>query len=189
MIPLSFASKVISYDYLSQNFIRTLSPSPKVLDRGRRDGWLQTINSPNRWEADHFSRFVWQINAVHCGVGAQVPEYVRKAKLAWFSSHSRPEACVPLFREAAKSQTLANVDHGSPQCVTAEKNSFVHGVCFKDFAALDRCLLALILVHYIFLLLSGTWSHSPVKCHLHKEHPCLSSIIADSWSVREFSKW
>lgn len=73
---------------------------------------------------------------MHCGVTAQVPQYVSKAKLAWFGSHSRPEACLPLFREAVKSQAD---DHPmSPQCVTVTKNSYVHGVCFKDFATLDR---------------------------------------------------
>jgi len=78
------------------------------------------------------------INAVHCRVAAQVPEYVSKAKLAWFGSHNRPEACLPLFREAVKSQTTASVHHMSPQCVTAARNSYVHGVCFKDFETLGR---------------------------------------------------
>ncbi|XP_078354247.1 uncharacterized protein LOC144638827 isoform X2 [Oculina patagonica] len=73
------------------------------------------------------------INAVHCGVAVQVPEYVSKAKLAWFGSHSsRPEACVPLIREAVASHDMQS------QCVTVSKDSYVHGVCFKDFASLDR---------------------------------------------------
>lgn len=76
---------------------------------------------------------------MHCGVAAQVPEYVSKAKLAWFGSHSRPEACLPLFREAVESHDPAG-HQMSPQCVTVTKNSYVHGVCFEDFATLDRCL-------------------------------------------------
>ena len=90
---------------------------------------------------------------MHCGVAAQVPEYVSKAKLAWFSSHSRPEACLPLFREAVKSQAPADVHDMSPQCVIVTKNSYVHGVCFKDFATLDRWLV-LISIDIISLHLS-----------------------------------
>lgn len=68
----------------------------------------------------------------------QVPEHVSKAKLAWFGSHSsRPEACVPLIREAVTSHDMQS------QCVTVTKDSYVHGVCFKDFASLDRCVLCI----------------------------------------------
>lgn len=80
---------------------------------------------------------------MYCGVAAQVPEYVSKAKLAWFGSHSRPEACLPLFREAVKSQSPADVHHMSTQCVTVTKNSYVHGVCFSDIATLDRWLVVI----------------------------------------------
>ena len=76
-------------------------------------------------------------------MAAQVPEYVSKAKLAWFGSHSRPEACLPLFREAVKSQSPADVHHMSTQCVTVTKNSYVHGVCFSDIATLDRWLVVI----------------------------------------------
>ena len=73
---------------------------------------------------------------MHCGVAVQVPEYVSKAKLAWFGSHSRPEAGVPLFHEAVTSH---DPDKQS-QCISVKKNSYTHGVCFKDFATLDRCV-------------------------------------------------
>ena len=128
-----------------------------------------------------FPFFVWQINAVHCGMAAQVPEYVSKAKLAWFGSHSRPEACLPLFREAVRSCEPASHDM-SPQCVTVTKDFFVHGVCFKDFSTLDRCLL---FTKYYFFLLFIHFYYSQVcylditnvsrpftshcVCHLHNE--------------------
>lgn len=77
---------------------------------------------------------------MHCGVAVQAPEYVSKAKLAWFGSHSRPEACVPLIGEAVASHDQASVHDMESQCITVTRNSYVHGVCFKDFTTLDRCV-------------------------------------------------
>ena len=139
----------MSVEFRLQPFCQT----PGFGSRGGGDGWYFMLTSI-------FTCFVRQINAVHCGVAAQVPEYVSKAKLAWFGSHSRPEACLPLFIEAVKSCKPAASHDMSPQCaVTVTKDVFVHGVCFKDFATLDRCLLStkyyfLLLVHYFCLFSS-----------------------------------
>lgn len=122
-----------------------------------------------------FPFFVWQINAVHCGMAAQVPEYVSKAKLAWFGSHSRPEACLPLFREAVSSCEPASHDM-SPQCVTVTKDFFVHGVCFKDFSTLDRCLL--FTKYYFFSIIHHFYMFSSVLLGYNKRFAAIHQSLS-----------
>ena len=79
---------------------------------------------------------------MHCGLAAQVPDCVRDAKLAYFSSQSRPAANVPLFHRAASSH---NPSSATPQCITVTDNGRVHGVCFNHFETLDRFVVN---IHY-----------------------------------------
>ena len=75
---------------------------------------------------------------MHCGVTAHVPECVRKAKLVWFGSESRPGASVPLFSRAAASHVPTNVCDMPPHCITVTNGLCIHGVCFKDFETFHR---------------------------------------------------
>nr|XP_058944518.1 uncharacterized protein LOC131772588 isoform X4 [Pocillopora verrucosa] len=78
------------------------------------------------------------IDTVHCGVAARVPECVSKAKLTWLDSQGRPEARIPLFREAVSSHDRTGENKVSSNCVTVTNKSYTHGICFKDFASLER---------------------------------------------------
>lgn len=78
------------------------------------------------------------IDTVHCRVAARVPECVSKARLLWFGSRDRPEACIPLFQEAVTSHDRTSENRESSHCITVTNKSYTHGVCFQDFVSLER---------------------------------------------------
>lgn len=91
---------------------------------------------------------------MHCGVAARVPECVSKAKLTWLDSQGRPEACIPLFREAVSSHDRTGENKVSSNCVTVTNKSYTHGICFKDFASLERFVWSHLFVKFMALMSS-----------------------------------
>ena len=78
-----------------------------------------------------------QINAVYCGNAAQPPECVRSACVASFggSADERAKPSLPLLEQAMEA---ADSGDDGPFSVHMCKAGRVHGMCYRDRAALQR---------------------------------------------------